>query len=58
MKFDADGKIRVNEHTLYMDSQRNILSIAKDAGFIMLKKINLLQCNFDDQYLYILQKPN
>ena len=39
MKFDADGKIRVNEHTLYMDSQRNILSVAKDAGFIMLKKL-------------------
>lgn len=58
MKFDADGKIRVNEHTLYMDSQQNILSIAKDAGFIMLKKIELLRCNFDDQYLYVLQKPN
>jgi ubiquinone/menaquinone biosynthesis C-methylase UbiE len=58
MKFDADGNIRVNEHTLYMDSQRSILSIAKDAGFIMLKKINLSGCNFDDQYLYVLQKPN
>lgn len=58
MKFDADGNVRVNEHLLYMDSQSNILSIAKDAGFIMLKKIDLLQCNYDDQYLYILQKPN
>ena len=58
MKFDGDGKIRVNEHMLYMDSQSRILSIAKDAGFIMLKKIDLLHCNYDDQYLYVLQKPN
>lgn len=58
MKFDGDGKIRVNEHMLYMDSQSSILSIAKDAGFIMLKKIDLLNCNYDDQYLYVLQKPN
>jgi ubiquinone/menaquinone biosynthesis C-methylase UbiE len=58
MKFDSDGKIRVNEHTLHMDSQSTILSLAKDAGFIMSKKIDLLYCNYDDQYLYVLQKPN
>ena len=58
MKFDADSKIRVNEHKLFMESQSNILSLAKDAGFIMLKKIDLLYCNYDDQYLYVLQKPN
>tara|TARA_Y100000992_G_scaffold107173_1_gene69791 strand:+ start:2103 stop:3047 length:945 start_codon:yes stop_codon:yes gene_type:complete len=58
MKFDSDSKIRVNEHMLHMDSQSNILSVAKDAGFIMLKKIDLLNCNYDDQYLYVLQKPN
>ena len=58
MKFDKDGKIRVNEHILHMDSQSKILAMAKDAGFIMLKKIDLLNCNYDDQYLYVLQKPN
>ena len=34
MKFDGDGKIRVNEHILHMDSQSRILSIAKDAGLL------------------------
>jgi SAM-dependent methyltransferase len=50
--------IRKNEHTFYIPTQQDILSIAKDAGFIMHAKIDMLQCQYDHQYLYILQKPN
>ena len=51
------GNIRKNEHKLYMLSQRDILSMAKDAGFILRSKIDMTKCQYADQYLYILQKP-
>ena len=54
---DATGKIRKNTHTFYMESQKDILSLAKDIGFIMLGKIDLLPVQYEYQYLYILYKP-
>ena len=51
------GDIRKNEHKLYMSTQRHILSLAKDAGFILRGKIDMTKCQYSDQYLYILQKP-
>jgi SAM-dependent methyltransferase len=53
-----DGKVRENHHTLYMETQPKILSYAKAIGFIMIKKINLYECDYKNQYLYVLQKPN
>jgi len=32
--------------------------MARDSGFIILEKINLSDCNYSDQYIYVLQKPN
>jgi SAM-dependent methyltransferase len=52
-----DGKVRENHHTLYMETQPKILSYAKSIGFIMIKKINLYECDYKNQYLYVLQKP-
>jgi SAM-dependent methyltransferase len=52
-----DGNIRKNEHKLYMQTQAEILDIAKSAGFIIHSKIDLLKCQYDSQYVYILQKP-
>lgn len=57
IKFDKDGKMRVNEHHLYMDSQSNIITSLKETGFILLGKISLHPTTYDYQYLYILQKP-
>lgn len=57
IKFDKDGKMRVNEHTLYMDTQSNIVTMVKEAGFIMNGKISLHMAQYDYQYLYIFQKP-
>jgi SAM-dependent methyltransferase len=52
-----DGDIRQNEHKLYMETQKSILSMAKEAGFILHSKVDMVTCQQDSQYLYILQKP-
>lgn len=57
-KNKKNGNIRQNNHELYMPSQATILGMAKDAGFIMDAQIDMIRCQYDSQYLYILQKPN
>jgi len=49
--------IRKNEHKFYMSTQRDILTLAKDVGFILRKKVDMTRCQYSDQYLYFLQKP-
>ena len=56
-KDDDTGKTRKQEHILYMETQEEILRQAQDAGFILQGKIDLLQCSYENQYLYILSKP-
>ena len=55
-KDDTSGHVRQNKHTLHMDTQKNILSLAKSAGFILKGKIDMVSCNYEYQYLYILRK--
>jgi SAM-dependent methyltransferase len=57
IKFKKDGRVRKNEHTLYMNTQKNILAIAKNVGFILIKTIDLSFAQYDQQYIYVLQKP-
>ena len=57
IKFKKNNKVRQNEHVLYMDSQADILSLAKDVGFQLKDKIPLGKVGYDFQYLYILYKP-
>ena len=40
-----------------MLTQAEILDIAKSVGFIIDSKIDMLACQYDSQYVYILQKP-
>jgi len=56
-KDDETGKTRRQEHVLHMETQTEILRQGQDAGFILLGKIDLLNCGYESQYLYILQKP-
>lgn len=51
------GKVRKNEHTLYMDSDEDILTLAQTNGFLVQGKIDLTSLA-QYQYLYILIKPN
>jgi SAM-dependent methyltransferase len=57
-KDDNTGKVRQNEHTLYMESQKDILVLAQEAGFIIQGQIDLIKTQYEYQYLYILIKPN
>ena len=52
-----DGKVRKNEQTLYMESEADINNMAQNAGFILQGKIDLINCYYEYQYLYIFQKP-
>ena len=56
-KNNKDGKVRKNKHEFYMATQTAILAIAKSVGFIMTAKIDMLKCQYTNQYIYILQKP-
>tara|TARA_B100001093_G_scaffold428841_1_gene423810 strand:+ start:544 stop:1530 length:987 start_codon:yes stop_codon:yes gene_type:complete len=55
-KDDASGNVRQNKHTLFMDTQKNILGLAKSVGFILKGKVNMDACKYDYQYLYVLEK--
>ena len=41
-----------------MESQKAILSKAKSAGFIFVAQIDLMNVQYENQYIYILKKPN
>ena len=56
-KDDATGNVRKNVHTLYMDTQKNILSLAKEEGFVFKGKVDMTRMQYNYQYVYILQKP-
>lgn len=51
-------KVRHNKHQLFMETQRQILSLARQAGFILKGKIDMVGCQYEYQYIYILSKPN
>ena len=51
-----DNSYRVNEHKMYMEPSKEILSIALDMGFTIIAKLDLLLCSYDYQYIYILKK--
>jgi len=53
-----NGSVRQNNHNMYMSTQKHILSQARSVGFIMLNQLDMKDCKYDSQYLYILQKPN
>lgn len=52
-----DGKVRENEHTFYMENIDVIVDQAKQAGFLVKGKIHMHKCGYENQYLYILEKP-
>ena len=56
--FSNENTIRQQEHKLYMPTQKEILNIAMNTGFILLKKLEMKKINYDNQFIYVLQKPN
>jgi len=57
-KNDSDGKVRKNEHILYMDDLETIVQEVQGQGFFLEAQIDLLQCQYEYQYLYMFIKPN
>jgi SAM-dependent methyltransferase len=57
-KDDKDGKIRKQEHILYIPTEQEIINEAQNCGFIVESKIDLLHCQYEYQYLYVLIKAN
>ena len=52
-----NGGKRINKHTLHMLRQKEIISIARNAGFILKTQISLSDINYNNQFIYILYKP-
>ena len=52
-----NGKVRKNQHTLYMEPERDILTKAQTVGFIYEGQIDLIKSGYEYQYLYIFVKP-
>jgi SAM-dependent methyltransferase len=52
-----DGKVRKQEHILYMNDLGNIVNMAQDAGFLIHAKIDLVRVAYEYQYLYVFVKP-
>lgn len=57
-KNDKDGKVRKQEHIMYMPDLNEIVDEVQGAGFILEGKVDLLHCQYEYQYLYIFTKPN
>jgi SAM-dependent methyltransferase len=57
-KNDDNGKVRKQEHIMYMPDSKVIVDEIQGCGFILEGKIDLLQCQYEHQYLYIFIKPN
>lgn len=56
-KDDTSGHVRQNNHTLFMEPQKEILSIAKNMGFILKGKVDMVTTQYQYQYMYLLYKP-
>ena len=56
-KDDKTGHVRQNKHKLYIETQKHILSIAKNLGFILQGKIDMVTTQYQYQYIYLLYKP-
>jgi hypothetical protein len=46
-KNDSDGKVRKNEHEMYMPDIQQIVDEAQSCGFIVESKADLLQCQYE-----------
>lgn len=55
-KFKNSNQVRQNDHTFYMESQREIVQQVKNMGLKLVETVDMSPCAYDAQYLYIFQK--
>ena len=53
-----DKKTRKNKHTFKMEPEKSIVEMAKQTGFLVQGKIDLIRVGYEYQYLYVFVKPN
>ena len=58
IKFKDKSKTRINEHNMYMCNQKSILSLARDIGFILKSQKEMVEIQYENQYIYTLEKPS
>jgi SAM-dependent methyltransferase len=51
------GKVRENEHVFYMETEQEIIKAAQAEGFTVQGKVDMVRAGYENQYLYILVKP-
>ena len=56
LKDDLTSNIRKNRHKLYLQTQKEILDIARQSGFSVIHKSDLVNIQYEYQYFYYLQK--
>jgi len=58
-KFEfRDGKIKKQDHKLYMPSEKSIVNMAQGQGFIFQGIIDLMNIGYEYNNLYIFVKSN
>jgi ubiquinone/menaquinone biosynthesis C-methylase UbiE len=57
-KMDDSSKSRKNEHILYMPEKEDIINEIQNVGFISYAIVDLINCQYEYQYLYIFTKPS
>lgn len=53
-----NNKVRKNKHIFTMEDEKQIVAMAKEAGFIVQGKIDMVKVGYEYQYLYIFVKPS
>jgi SAM-dependent methyltransferase len=56
--FDKNGYVRKNEHKMYMPNLKDMADFAQNSGFVLQSIIDLVNCQYEYQYLYIFTKVN
>lgn len=57
MNKQTGNVFRKQRHEMYMESEDDIVEIAKKVGFIVQSKIDLIKAGYEYQYLYTFVKP-
>jgi len=57
-KFNDSGKVRKQEHKMYMPPLESIVQMAQEVGFLIQGSVDLVKVTYEYQYLYIFVKPN
>lgn len=56
LKHDINGNVIKNTHTIHAPKVNDFLKLAQTVGFKVIEKIDMTECEYEYQYLYILQK--